>query len=120
MVEGTNNRIETVKAKIEAGIEEHFREDEITQSKFVEAFKDFNSQIRQKLANLTQGLTEIQEMFTTFEAAHKTKVGEITVFESGLQAYKELLSFDADRIMNQLETDLNRIKNWIKTWQTEK
>jgi hypothetical protein len=46
------------------------------------------------LANLTSGLTEIQEMFTAFEAAHKTKVGEITVFESGLQAYKELLSFD--------------------------
>ena len=42
-------------------------------------------------------------MFTTFEAAHKTKVGEITVFESGLQAYKELLSFDTDRIMNQLD-----------------
>ena len=59
-------------------------------------------------------------MFTTFEAAHKTKVGEITVFESGLQAYKELLSFDADRIMIQLETDLSRIKKWIKNWSKEK
>ncbi len=100
MVEGTKNRIDTVKAKIEANIEEHFREDEITQTKFVEAFKDFNSQVRQKLATFTSGLTEIQEMFTTFEAAHKAKLGELTVFETGLQAYKELLSFDADRIMN--------------------
>ena len=31
------------KAEIEAEIEEYFRVDEITQSKFVEAFKDFNS-----------------------------------------------------------------------------
>ena len=49
---------------------------------------------------MTSSLTEIQEMFIAFEAAHKAKLGEFAVFESGLQAYKEPLSFDADRMGN--------------------
>jgi len=80
MVDGTKNRIDIVKAKIKADIEEHFREDEITQSKFVEAFKYFNSQVRQKLTNLTSGLKKIQEMFTWFEAAHQ-QLGNVAVWD---------------------------------------
>ena len=76
--------------------------------------------VRQKLTTMTSGLTEIQEMFTTFEAVNKTKLGELTIFETGLQAYKELLSFDAERIMNSLESDLSRIKKWISNWMQQK
>jgi hypothetical protein len=61
MVEETKvASIDTVKAKIEADVDEHFKQEEIAQSKFIEAFRDFNAQVRQKLTTLTSGLTEVQ------------------------------------------------------------
>jgi hypothetical protein len=60
MVEEIKNPVETVKAKIEADVDEHLKLEEIAQSKFIEAFRDFNAQIRQKLTTLTSGLTEVQ------------------------------------------------------------
>jgi hypothetical protein len=59
-------------------------------------------------------------MFMAFEAEHKSKFGELPVFQTGVQAYKDLLNFDADRIMEELESDLSRIRKWIKTWQLQK
>ena len=46
MVEGTNTKIDTFKAKIEAETKDLFREEDITQIKFIEAFKDFIAQVR--------------------------------------------------------------------------
>ena len=61
MVEETKvANIDTFKAKIEADVDEHFKQEEIAQSKFIEAFRDFNAQFRQKLTTLTSGLTEVQ------------------------------------------------------------
>ena len=60
MVEEIKSPVDTVKAKIEADVDEHFKQEEIAQSKFIEAFRDFNAQIRQKLTTLTSGLTEVQ------------------------------------------------------------
>ena len=59
-------------------------------------------------------------MFIAFEAEHKSKFGELPVFKTGVQAYKDLLGFDAVRIMEELETDLSRIRKWIKNWQQQK
>ena len=39
-------------------------------------------------------------MFTTFQAEHEIKFGELPVFETGLEAYKKLLIFDARQIMD--------------------
>ena len=55
-------------------------------------------------------------MFIAFEAEHKSKFGELPVFQTGVQSYKKLLCFDADRIMEELESDLSRIRKWIKNW----
>ena len=54
------------------------------------------------MTNLTSGLTEVQEMFTKFEALHRVKFGEVPVFETGVQGYKELLCFDAKQIAEKL------------------
>jgi hypothetical protein len=59
-------------------------------------------------------------MFSAFEAEFKPKFGELPVFQKGVQAYKELLCFDADLIMEELESDLGRIRKWIKNWQHQK
>jgi hypothetical protein len=55
-------------------------------------------------------------MFIAFEAEHKSKFGELPVFQTGVKSYKKLLCFDADRIMEELESDLSRIRKWIKNW----
>ena len=69
--------------------------------------------MRQRLATLTSIISEVIEMFTTFETFHKCKFGEVPVFEIGSQGYKELLSFDADRISEKLKSDLTRINKWV-------
>ena len=52
-------------------------------------------------------------MFNTFETIHKCKFGEVPVFETGSQGYKELLSFDADRISEKLKSELTRINKLV-------
>jgi hypothetical protein len=68
------------------------------------------------LATLTSGLTEVEDLFSKFEAQNKPKFCELTLFESGMQAYKELLRFDAEKIISKLESDINRFKKWIENW----
>ena len=76
--------IDTVRAKIEEDVDDHFKQEEIAQSKFTEAFVDFNAQIRQKLNALTSGLSDVQSMFSAFEAEFKSKFGELPVFQKGV------------------------------------
>ena len=43
-------------------------------------------------------------------------MGELVIFEKGVQAYANLLKLDADQISQLLEGDLKRILLWIEHW----
>ena len=105
-----------VKANIEAVIEDHFRADEIAQTKFVEAINVFKTQVWKKLSGVTAGIKEVHDLIKGFEAEHKERMGELVIFEKGVQAYANLLKLDADQISQLLEGDLKRILLWIEHW----
>ena len=73
-----------------------------------------------KLLRILSEVDELRAMFTSFEQTEQQKIGNKVVFSNRQELLDTLLQINADKIIQCIQSDIQRVKSQLKSYSDEK
>jgi hypothetical protein len=76
--------------------------------------------VSKKLLKILSEVDELRAMFTSFEQTEQQKIGNKVVFSNRQELLDTLLQINADKIIQCIQSDIQRVKSQLKSYSDEK